>query len=247
MVVTMMLVSVRIFGFFLVMPLFAFRALPMRIRVVLSFVLAIGLMPLVRSNWPSETVLSAGYGFVALELAIGMTAGFFVRVGLGAIELLAEVLSVQSGLSFASSALRDPVLVSGLTGEFLGLLSLALAFIMNVHLLLLEILLTSFRVIPFGVWPSVWNPQVLIELMQASFLFGMVLSMPAIVVYMLFNMTQGMLARVSPQMNLFSIGFAIMVPVSFIVIAILLPSFPAILQRALEMPVELIRRGLNPS
>lgn len=43
----LMLVSMRVLGFFLVMPLFAFRANPMRVRVLLSLVIALGLMPLV--------------------------------------------------------------------------------------------------------------------------------------------------------------------------------------------------------
>ncbi|NBP46392.1 MAG: type III secretion protein, partial [Betaproteobacteria bacterium] len=36
----LMLVSLRLLGFFLATPLFAFRAVPIRLRVVLSLVLA---------------------------------------------------------------------------------------------------------------------------------------------------------------------------------------------------------------
>jgi flagellar biosynthetic protein FliR len=68
--------------------------------------------------------------------------------------------------------------------------------------------------------------------------------LPAIVIYFLFNMTQAVLARVSPQMNLFSVGFAIMIPVAFLVLTLLLPSFSDLVQRALESPFELIRAGL---
>ena len=46
----LMLVSLRLLGFFLAMPLFAFRAVPMRLRVVLSLVLAFGLAPLVNTR-----------------------------------------------------------------------------------------------------------------------------------------------------------------------------------------------------
>jgi flagellar biosynthetic protein FliR len=73
---------------------------------------------------------------------------------------------------------------------------------------------------------------------------GLILALPAIVIYFLFNMTQAVLARVSPQMNLFSVGFAIMIPVAFLVLTLLLPSFSDLVQRALESPFELIRAGL---
>jgi flagellar biosynthetic protein FliR len=58
-------------------------------------------------------------------------------------------------------------------------------------------------------------------------------------------MTQSMLARVSPQMNLFSIGFSVMIPIAFVVIAFMLPQFPEIVQRTLEEPVRLLRAGLE--
>jgi flagellar biosynthetic protein FliR len=45
-------------------------------------------------------------------------------------------------------------------------------------------------------------------------------------------------------MNLFSVGFAIMIPVVFLVLTLLLPSFGDLVQRALESPFELIRAGL---
>jgi flagellar biosynthetic protein FliR len=84
-------------------------------------------------------------------------------------------------------------------------------------------------------------------LIQDAFSLGLVLALPAIVIYFLFNMTQAILARVSPQMNLFSVGFAIMIPVAFLVVVLLLPSFADLVQRALESPVELLKSGLAPS
>ena len=70
--------------------------------------------------------------------------------------------------------------------------------------------------------------------------------MPAVVVYLLFNLAQGVMARVSPQLNLFSIGFAIMVPVAFAIMAMIFPAMPELVERALEAPIDLIRRGLLP-
>lgn len=242
----LMLVSMRILGFFLVMPLFAFRASPLRLRVVLALVLALGLTPLVNARAVPTLVLTPGYAMAGLELAIGMAGGFFVRVGLMAVDLLAELLSIQSGLSFAVTYSHDPSLSSGLMGELLGLVALALAFVMNIHLLMLEVLIGSFRVLPFGVWPGQWQLDAVVRLLQDSFVLGMVLSLPAIAVYWLFNMTQSVLARVSPQMNLFSIGFSVMIPVAFVVIAFMLPAFPDITMRALEEPMRLLRLGLNP-
>jgi flagellar biosynthetic protein FliR len=246
--VVVMLVSLRLLGFFMVMPLFAMRAVSMRFRVVLSLVMAFGLLPLLplmNSQSLTPEVMQASAVFAMLELALGMTAGFVVRIGFMAVEFLAEVLSIQSGLSFAANTIRDPVLQSGLMGELLGMVSLAIAFLMNVHLLALDLLLRSFWILPFGTFPSAWRFWPLLELMQQAFVLGVVLSMPTFVVYFFFNLTQAMMSRVSPQMNLFSVGFAISVPTAFVVLALLLPAFPEVVQRALEAPVALLRQGLG--
>jgi flagellar biosynthetic protein FliR len=124
------------------------------------------------------------------------------------------------------------------------MLTLALAFVLNVHLVMLEILIQSFMVLPLGTWPSAWHLDSVLVLFQEAFVLGLILSLPAIVIYFLFNMTQAVLARVSPQMNLFSVGFAIMIPVAFLVLTLMLPSFSDSVQRALEAPFELIRAGL---
>lgn len=243
----LMLVSVRIFGFFLVMPLFAFRAMPLRMRLVLALAVTLMLAPSVQTRYPAEAMaqMAPGYVLVGLELAIGAAAGFMVRLGFMVIDLLAEVLSAQAGLSFASTFSQDPALVSGLTGEFLGMVALALAFVMNLHIALLGMLLGSFQALPFGVWPGAWSLEAVVGLFREAFSLGLVLSLVPIVVYMMFNLTQAVLVRVSPQLNLFAIGFPIMVPVAFVVIAMLLPSMPDIVQRAMEAPARVIKLGLE--
>lgn len=225
------------------MPLFAFRSAPMRLRVLLSLVIAFALMPMVQDNLPAVEKMPPGYALVFVELAVGLTSGWMVRVGLSAVDMLADVLSQQSGLSFAATLQQDANLASGLVGEFLGLLALALAFTMNIHLVMMELLVNSFKVLPLGTWPSAWNWSAILSLVQDAFALGLVLALPAIVIYFLFNMTQAILARVSPQMNLFSVGFAIMIPVAFVVVVLLLPSFSELVQTAFESPFDLIRAG----
>jgi flagellar biosynthetic protein FliR len=46
-------------------------------------------------------------------------------------------------------------------------------------------------------------------------------------------------------MNLFSVGFAISIPLAFLVLVIILPDLPDILKRSLEEPLGLIRQGLG--
>lgn len=241
----LMLVSLRIFGVFLAMPLFAFRAFPMRLRLMVTLLIAVsilpGLIPQVKAfGLEAPTFMSA-----AIELCIGVFIGFLIRLGLMAVEVAAEVLSIQTGLSFATSYVRDPNIASGLMGEFLGLTAIALMFMLNVHLLLLDVVIESFKTLPFGQWPSEWTLQAVVGMVSRAFQLGLVLSMPSIVVYLLFYVIQAILARTSPQFNLFSVGFAITVPLAFLVLMIVLPDLPKFVSRSLEAPMTLIRQGLN--
>ena len=239
-----MFASMRVFGLFLTTPLFAFRALPMQFRLLIALSFAVYMMPVISSelipNPGSITFLAS-----VIELCIGAFMGFVIRVGFMVIDIAAEVLSFQAGFSFASTAFRDPALDSGLVGQFLGLTAIALAFSLNIHLVLIEIILSSFKTIPVGVWPDAWSSKGVLELIAASFRLGLILSMPILLVYMMFNLTQAFLGRTSPQMNLFSVGFAVSIPLAFLVIFMILPDLKIVLERSLENPLQLIRQGVE--
>jgi flagellar biosynthetic protein FliR len=239
-----MFASLRVFGLFLTAPMFAMRTVPMQFRVFIALAFGIYLMPILGTEnipYPGSITFFAS----AIELAIGAFIGFVVRVAFMVIDIAAEVLSFLAGFSFASSNFRDPTLDSGLVAQFLGLVVLALAFTLNIHLVLIDLVLSSFKTIPLGIWPQAWTSKGVVDLFSASFQLGLILSMPVLLVYTMFNLTQAFLGRTSPQMNLFSIGFAVSIPLAFLVIFLILPDLQIILERSLENPLQLIRKGVE--
>lgn len=240
------LVFTRLIGFFLGTPFFSFRALNLTIRISLAILLAVNFMPMVANNFGKDAIQEIQPFAVFTELLIGITMGFVVRLGFLAFDLLAEIISQQSGLGFANQISRDPSLISGLTGEFIGLIVLALAFVMNLHLILLELLLSSFSILPFGTWVTSWNLDAVSGILVSAFSIGLVLSFPVITVYLIFNITQAVIVRVSPQLNLFSVGFAILVPMAYVVLALILPVFPEAVDRAFSGPIGFVREIVRP-
>ena len=239
-----MFASLRVFGLFLTAPMFAMRTVPMQFRVFIALAFGIYLMPILGTEnipYPGSITFFAS----AIELAIGAFIGFVVRVAFMVIDIAAEILSFLAGFSFASSNFRDPTLDSGLVAQFLGLVVLALAFTLNVHLVLIDLVLSSFKTIPLGIWPQAWTSKGVVDLFSASFQLGLILSMPILLVYTMFNLMQAFLGRTSPQMNLFSIGFAVSIPLAFLVIFLILPDLQMILERSLENPLQLIRKGVE--
>jgi len=239
-----MFASLRVFGLFLTAPMFAMRTVPMQFRVFIALAFGIYLLPLLGTEnipYPGSITFFAS----AIELAIGAFIGFVVRVAFMVIDIAAEVLSFLAGFSFASSNFRDPTLDSGLVAQFLGLVVLALAFTLNIHLVLIDLVLSSFKTIPLGIWPQAWTSKGVVDLFSVSFQLGLILSMPILLVYTMFNLMQAFLGRTSPQMNLFSIGFAVSIPLAFLVIFLILPDLQIILERSLENPLQLIRKGVE--
>jgi flagellar biosynthetic protein FliR len=162
-----------------------------------------------------------------------------------AFDIVAEVIALQTGLSFAANAYQDPNLASGITAELLGLVALAIAFSLNIHLVFIDLIARSFWVLPFGTWPSNWDWTSVLSLVSQAFAFGAVLSLPVIVVYLVINTAQAVLVRVSPQLNLFAIGFAISVPIAFLILSIVIPAFPEAVERALEPVFAWLNSGLS--
>ena len=242
-----MFASLRMFGLFLTAPMLAFRNLPILYRLMFCLVFALYMMPFLSTDHLVDANSTMTFGMSVIELSIGAFIGFLIRVGFMVIEIAAEVLSFQAGFSFASTFFRDPTLDSGLMGQFLGLIAIALTFALNIHLVLIDAVIGSFKTIPFGVWPSSWDSKAVVDLVVISFRLGLILSMPVLLVYMMFNLTQAFLGRTSPQMNLFSVGFAVSIPLACLVIFMILPDLQIVLERSLENPMQIIRQGLEGS
>lgn len=240
-----MLMSLRLFGCMLTMPMFAFRAHPLRVRLVFALVLAFCLLPLAITKLPVIPGAETSIFTAAVELAIGLAAGWAVRIGVMAFDIVAEVVALQTGLSFAANAYQDPNLASGITAELMGLVALAIAFALNIHLVFIDLIVRSFWVLPFGTWPTAWDWNSVLSLVSQAFAFGVVLSLPVIVVYLVINAAQAVLVRVSPQLNLFAIGFAISVPIAFLILSIIIPAFPEAVERALEPVFTWLNSGLS--
>lgn len=244
-VTILMLMSLRLFGCMLTMPMFAFRAHPLRVRLVFALVLAFCLLPLAITKLPVIPGAETSIFTAAVELAIGLAAGWAVRIGVMAFDIVAEVVALQTGLSFAANAYQDPNLASGITAELMGLVALAIAFALNIHLVFIDLIVRSFWVLPFGTWPTAWDWNSVLSLVSQAFAFGVVLSLPVIVVYLVINAAQAVLVRVSPQLNLFAIGFAISVPIAFLILSIIIPAFPEAVERALEPVFTWLNSGLS--
>lgn len=218
------LAAARIGGFVVVSPLPGEHA-PAQSRLGLVLALAVLVTPLVEVRPGLEIGLGIAIP-VATEVALGLLVGMVFRFVLAAADVLGGVLSQAVGLGMPS--LFNPAIGAQDTafGQVMGLFALLFAITMGVHRTVLAYLLASFRALPVGgalhverSWP------VFVELGGAAIATGARLAMPVVVAAVAIQIVLALLARAAPSMQLFAIGFTVLLLAGF---AITLTSIPAI-------------------
>jgi flagellar biosynthetic protein FliR len=225
----------RILGLFTSAPVLSMKVIPRRVRVSLAILIVVCAqpslpeMPAISLNSPEALMV------IAHEVLIGLTMGFAARVVFAAIEFAGELVGLQMGLNFAS--FFDPMSGGQVTAvsRFYGTVAAWLFVVMNGHLMLTGAVLSSFKAFPVSpqplaflnvVQPQVWGAEV--------FRLGLWVSLPVVSMLMLVNMVMGLMARVAPQMNIFSIGFPVTLGVGLTGLWLTLPMMQVPLTMALE-------------
>jgi flagellar biosynthetic protein FliR len=214
----------RILGLLAIAPLFGNISIPARVKIGLAIMLALAIAPTVPALPATDPASLPGLLILLQQMLIGVAMGFVMRVVFAAIEMAGEIASLTMGLGFAT--FFDPMTRASLSGlsQLMTLLALMLYLATNLHLVTLAILAESFNILPIGAsitngqgWLGVANWGAII------FSAGVQLSLPIVAVLLAANLALGILTRAAPQLNLFGIGFPIMLGVGFIMLAITIP------------------------
>ena len=225
----------RVLALFSAMPVLSQRTVPARVRVALSFLIAVCAQPAL----PPIPVIPLDSAVALLVLVqqvlIGVTLGFAVRIVFAGIEFAGELVGLQMGLGFAS--FFDPATggQSNSVSRFYGTTISFLFIVINGHLLLIAALVQSFHAFPVSdepfaflraVQPQVWGAEI--------FRLGLWIALPLMAMLLFVNLVQGVIARVSPQMNIFAIGFPITISVGLVGVLFTLPMMEVPFTMALE-------------
>ena len=204
------LITSRIAGFVVASP-FPGNEVPATQRVGLVAVLSI----LVTTMLPTPAVTPAldlgMIGPAACELGMGLMIGIAFRFTLAVADVLGGVLSHAIGLG-TPSLFNPAVGVQDTTlGHITGAFTMLLAISIGAHRTVLGYLLESFRALPVGKSLALTAVTPLfIDLADASIVAGVRLAMPVLAVSMAIQAALAMLARAAPSLQIFSIGFTIL-------------------------------------
>ena len=215
----------RISAVLLVAPIFSSTLVTVRTRISLALLLTFLIYPLY--DWPIIDVTS-GLGFVLFlqQVLIGVAIGIIMHFAFAAITSAGAFIATSMGLSMAVVA--DPV--NGHQSPVLAQVLLVLATLVFLsiggHLIIIEMMLDSFRLIPINEFYV--NREMLWAILQWSSLIfsgGVMIALPAMVTMLLTNSAMGVISRAAPALNVFAVGFPASLFFGLVMIYLLIPFF----------------------
>ncbi|MBM4376319.1 MAG: flagellar biosynthetic protein FliR [Deltaproteobacteria bacterium] len=218
------LVMSRVGGFMVLSPVPG-AYVPQRVRAMLAVVLGlmVGLL-----MGPPKAELDFGLELLPLavkEVIVGMLIGGAFRLVVIAAEFMAGLVSQASWLSAPSSLNPDLGGQTQAIGQISMMLALLLALATGVHRTVLAYLLESFRTLPVGTVTNVSGgiPPFL-GLVGRSFDVGMSLALPVLGISLAVQTALALVSRVAPSLQIFNIGFAVLVGSGVVTFMASLPS-----------------------
>jgi flagellar biosynthesis protein FliR len=228
-----LLIMLRASGLFLIAPILGHANFPMVGKVGLVILLSIILVASL-NNVVIPPVASLGelVGLAAKELLVGLAIGFVFALLLMAVQGAGEIVSYQMGFSMAT--LADPSLGDvSILGQFWYLCGTIVFLSINGHHLIISAFNDSYALIPPG--QVVMNGSVAELMMNYSayvFVIAIKIAAPVIVSLLLVDVALGVVTRMMPTMNVFILGFGVKVAVGLLVMALSMPVFSYVLEKA---------------
>lgn len=217
---------VRIMAFLRYMPVLDNSALTARVRIILSLALAIIITPLIPHPIPHDLLSLNSLILTVEQILWGMLFGLMFQFLFLALQLAGQILSFNMGMSMA--VMNDPSSGASTTvlAELINVYAILLFFAMDGHLLLVSVLYKGFTYWPIG---NALHPQTLRTIALAfSWVLASasLLALPTTFIMLIVQGCFGLLNRIAPPLNLFSLGFPINMLAGLVCFATLLYNLP---------------------
>jgi flagellar biosynthesis protein FliR len=193
-------------------------------------------LPLVAPLLPAQPESPAELiWLIVSESLIGGFMGALIQIIMAALELAAFMISNAVGIT--NALIDDPVTeeqTSIITG-FLALIAVALIFITGVHHFILQAMVDSYTLLrPAQPLFTGDMLQLGARLLDQAFAMGLRLAAPFVVYELVFQVTSGVLARLSPQLNVFFVAIPGKIILGIAVLMVSLPVMMLLFMRFLE-------------
>lgn len=204
------LAFMRISGLLVSMVGLSAKTIPTPIRNLLAVLLTAMIVPMIPPVPMTDLFSVSAFIEVFKQLTIGVAIGFISMMVINTFVLAGQIIAMQTGLGFAS--IVDPI--NGINvpavGQFYLILATLMFWTFDGHLFMIEMVVVSFDAFPIN---EAWfTPDQFKEVAHWAgwmFISAVTIALAPIVSLLIVNLAFGVMTKASPQLNIFSIGFAI--------------------------------------
>ena len=209
-IILFMAILTRLSGMFVSAPLFSTFPIPQQVKIWLSAVIAFLIFPIIQTKVQFIAPTSVPELTIILlkEFLIGFAIGYCANVLFIAIELGANMFSIQMGLS-ADMALNP---MSGGSSPMITQMytwMMTMVFIsLNAHHWLFSAFYNSFQQMPIG-YGFAFSPELvhqIIFMISQIFVIALKIALPIFGVLFITDVLLGFTSKVMPQMNIFMVS-----------------------------------------
>ena len=243
------LVLTRVSGLAMTAPIYGASEIPMQIRALIAFALAVLIVPTqLGAHFPNPHTLVDLVLILGGELLIGLTLGLGIMILFSGIQLTGQIIGQVSGMSLADVFNPSFDTTIPLLSQMLYMFSLAIYVMAGGHRLLMAGLLDTFATIPPGMGTlSTSLGDASITLLMQSFDLGIRAAAPAIVALLVATLVLGLISRTLPQLNVMAVGFGINATFTFITLSVSLGAIAWIFQAEIEPALDTLFEALHGS
>jgi len=232
------LASLRMVAFLVIAPPFSYNGFPAQVKGMLGIGLAVAVAPRAGAGYSSGDTGTFLLDMVR-ELAVGATLGFLVFLVFAAIQSAGNLIDLFGGFQLAQAFDPQSMINGAQFTRLFQVTSLALLFASGGYQLIIGGLVRSFDAIPLATGLNMADPaKEMVNGVTQMFLAALQIAGPLIVVLFLADVGLGLLTRVAPALNAFSLGFPLKIMLTVVLSAIVFVALPGVVSGLTDTAVK---------
>lgn len=243
-----LLVLVRIASFVAVAPFFGLSSVPTRVKAGFSAVVAILIAQAVPGQVTYDGMLEYGI-IVAKEALTGLFIGMAANCCTYIIGFAGQLMDMQIGLSMAQEYNPLTRTQESVTGNLYYYSIMLLLLISDLYHYIIKAIADTYTLIPVNAQVFQWEYLVngMVRFITDMLVIGFRITLPVFACCMIMNCILGIMAKVAPQMNMFSVGIQLKIFAGFAVLIVtvfLLPRAATLIGDEIKTMLRVMVKGM---
>ena len=230
-----LLIFVRISSFIVSAPFFSLSHVPRKVKAALAFYLALLIYPAIGISELEYNGMIELAMLIFKEAAAGLLLGMITNMCLYILNFAGNVMDMEIGFSMVTEFDPSSNINSTITATVYSTGVNLIMLVTYMHHYIIRAFLDTFEMIPVGaVHLRPDSYKIMAVFIVDYFVVGFRIILPIFAAMLILNVVLGVLAKVAPQMNMFSVGMQLKVAGGIIILGIVIGLLPQVTELIYE-------------